>query len=98
MATSYLDNYITQFQYQSMKLISLGCLTLAIKMDDAEMITRFCFHYLYNPEKTVKKNRSSNNLKLKQKRESVVVSKEEVKSKLEGIINVKISEDKKIVK
>ena len=54
------------------------------------MITKFCFHYLYNPEKTVKKNRSTNQIKLKQKRESVV-GKEEIKSKLEGIVNVKIS-------
>lgn len=61
------------------------------------MITKFCFHYLYNPEKTVKKNRSTNQIKLKQKRESVV-GKEEIKSKLEGIVNVKISEDKKVTK
>ena len=61
------------------------------------MITKFCFHYLYNPEKTVKKNRSTNQIKLKQKRESVV-GKEEIKSKLEGILNVKISEDKKVTK
>ena len=61
------------------------------------MIAKFCFHYLYNPEKTGKKNRSTNQIKLKQKRESVV-GKEEIKSKLEGILNVKISEDKKVTK
>ena len=68
LATLYLDRFITQFPYQSMKLISLGCLSLSLKMDDAEMVSKFCFHYLYNPERTVKKNRSSHQIKLKQKR------------------------------
>ena len=65
LAIHYLDHFITQFPYQSMKLICLGCLTLALKIDDADMISKFCFHYLYNPERTVKKNRSSNQIKVK---------------------------------
>ena len=57
------------------------------------MISKFCFQYLYNPEKTVKKNGSSNQIKIKQKRESVVGKEEgkEVRSKLSGILNVKIT-------
>lgn len=59
--------------------MGLGCLTLALKMDDAEMISKFCFSYLYNPEKTVKKSGSSKYIKIKQKRESVVTGKEEAR-------------------
>ncbi len=35
LAVHYLDQFISQFSYQSMKLIALGCLTLSLKMDDA---------------------------------------------------------------
>lgn len=35
LSVHYLDQFISQFSYQSMKLIALGSLTLALKMDDA---------------------------------------------------------------
>jgi len=35
LAIHYLDQYISQFNCQSMKLVTLGALTLALKMDDA---------------------------------------------------------------
>jgi hypothetical protein len=77
-----------------MKLVALGALTLALKMDDAEMISKFCFQYIYNPERTVKKSGSNNNIRTKHKRESVVGIKDEcreIKSKLSVILGVKIS-------
>lgn len=49
----------------SLKIVALGALTLGLKMDDAEMISMFCFQYLYNPEKTVKRNSSGTQLRLK---------------------------------
>lgn len=49
LTINYLDSYISQFSFHSLKLIGLGCLTLALKMDDAEMISKFCYSYLYNP-------------------------------------------------
>ena len=52
-----------------MKLVALSSLILALKMDDAEMTSKFCFHYLINPEKTVKRN-GSNHLKSKFQPES----------------------------
>jgi hypothetical protein len=55
----YLDQFITRFYYSNIKLVSLGALTLAIKIDDAEMISKFCLEYLYNPERTVKKGSNS---------------------------------------
>jgi hypothetical protein len=75
LAVHYMDRYCSDFSYQSLKLVALGCLTLALKMDDAEMISKFCFLYLYNPERTVKKAGSSQHIKLKQKRESVNAAK-----------------------
>jgi hypothetical protein len=71
LAAHYLDQFIHQFPYQSMKLVGLGSLSLAIKMEDSEMVSKFCYNYLYNPERTVKKS-NSNHLKFKQKKESVV--------------------------
>lgn len=62
-----MDQYITQFSTSNMKIVVLGALTLALKIDDAEMTSKFCFQYLYNPEKTVKRNSSGLNLKIKQK-------------------------------
>ncbi len=44
-----MDQYINQYSATSMKLVILGALTLALKMDDAEMTSKFCFQYLYNP-------------------------------------------------
>lgn len=69
LAVCYLDLYISQFPYSNMKLVSLGALTLALKMDDAEMLSKFCYYYLYNPEKTVKKHRSNKYFKNKTKKE-----------------------------
>jgi hypothetical protein len=40
-------------------------------MDDAEMTSRFCFHYYCNPERTVKKS-GPNHFKIKEKKESAV--------------------------
>lgn len=62
---------MSEFSYASLKLVALSSLTLALKMDDAEMTSRFCFHYYCNPERTVKKS-VSNHLKLKEKKESVI--------------------------
>ena len=72
LAIHYLDTYISQYSYVSLKLVGLASLPLALNIDDAEMVSQFCSHYLYNPERTVKKNGSSNQVQLKQKRESVV--------------------------
>jgi hypothetical protein len=96
LAIHYLDQYIWQFPYQAMKIVALGALTLALKMDDAEMISKFCFQYLYNPERTVKK--SASHLKLKQKRDPTREENREVKSKLSVILTAKISDDKKPVR
>lgn len=60
-----MDQYLSQFPVTSLKIVALGALTLGLKMDDAEMISMFCFQYLYNPEKTVKRNSSSTQLRLK---------------------------------
>jgi hypothetical protein len=93
LAIHYLDQFIWGFPYQAMKLVALGALTLALKMDDAEMISKFCFQYLYNPERTVKK--SASHLKLKQKRDPTREENREVKSKLSAILAAKIADDKK---
>lgn len=99
LAIHYLDQYISQFNCQSMKLVTLGALTLALKMDDAQMISKFCFQYLYNPQRTVKKNSSTSHLKLKHKRDpNIRDDTREVKSKLTIILSSRISEDKKSVK
>jgi hypothetical protein len=101
LTIAYLDNFISQFSFQSMKLLGLGCLTLALKMDDAEMISKFCYSYLYNPEKTVKKSGSNKYIKIKHKRESVVNVKEEgreLRSRLANIVSVKVCEEKRNVK
>jgi hypothetical protein len=60
-----MDQYLSQFPVTSLKIVALGALTLGLKMDDAEMISMFCFQYLYNPEKTVKRNSSSTQLRIK---------------------------------
>lgn len=60
-----MDHYLSQFPVTSLKIVALGALTLGLKMDDAEMISMFCFQYLYNPEKTVKRNSSGTQLRLK---------------------------------
>lgn len=62
-------------------------------MDDAEMISKFCLEYLYNPERTVKKG-TSNQLK---KKKEIKEPKEE-KSKLSALINGRIFEDKRGLK
>ena len=49
----------------SLKLLALGSLTLAIKMDDAEMVTKFCLNYVCSPERTIKRNTSNQQLKAK---------------------------------
>jgi len=64
-----MDQYLSQFPVTSLKIVALGALTLGLKMDDAEMISMFCFQYLYNPEKTVKRNSSSTQLRLKQNKQ-----------------------------
>lgn len=94
LAVHYMDRYCADFAYQSLKLVALGCLTLALKMDDAEMISKFCFLYLYNPERTVKKAGSNQQLKVKQKRESVNAAKEEgkeMKARLATILAIRIA-------
>ena len=48
-----------------MKLVALSSLILALKMDDAEMTSKFCFHYLINPEKTVKRIKKCSTIVLK---------------------------------
>lgn len=67
LAVFFMDQYLSQFPVTSLKIVALGALTLGLKMDDAEMISKFCFQYLYNPEKTVKRNSSGAQLRLKQK-------------------------------
>lgn len=81
-----------QFTPSSTKLLALGALTLAIKMDDAEMVSKFCLNYVYSPERTVKRN--SSNLRSKPKREEA----RDVRSKMGAALSVKISEEKKIVR
>ena len=71
LAIYYMDQYISQYSAPSMKILALGALTLALKMDDAEMTSKFCFQYLYNPEKTVKRNSSGAQLRLKQKQKEM---------------------------
>jgi hypothetical protein len=66
-----MDQYISQFSTPSLKIAALGSLTLGLKMDDAEMVSKFCFQYLYNPEKTVKRNSSGVQLRLKQKQKEI---------------------------
>ena len=79
-----------------MKIVALGALTLALKMDDAEMTSKFCVQYLYNPERTVKK--SASHLKAKQKRDPSREENREMKSKLSLILTAKIADDKKPVR
>ena len=62
-----MDQFLSQFAVTSLKIVVLGALTLGLKMDDAEMISIFCFQYIYNPEKTVKRNSSGTQLRLKHK-------------------------------
>lgn len=49
LAVYYLDQYIGQFAYPCLKIVALSSLTLALKMDDAEMLSKFCIRYMYNP-------------------------------------------------
>lgn len=66
LATHYLDHYLALGPLTTpTKLAALGSLTLALKMDDAEMTSKFCLHYLYNPERTVKKSNPTPKPKLK---------------------------------
>ena len=76
LAVFYMDQYLSQFPVTSLKTVALGALTLGLKMDDAEMISKFCFQYLYNPEKTVKRNSSGAQLRLKQKQKEQKEPKE----------------------
>jgi hypothetical protein len=76
LAVFYMDQYLSQFPVTSLKIVALGALTLGLKMDDAEMTSKFCFQYLYNPEKTVKRNSSGAQLRLKQKQKEQKEPKE----------------------
>jgi hypothetical protein len=71
LAIYYMDQYIGQYSTACMKIVALGALTLGLKMDDAEMTSKFCFQYLYNPEKTVKRNSSGAQLRMKQKQKEI---------------------------
>lgn len=89
-----MDQYLTHFTPPtSLKIVALASLTLALKMDDAETTSRFCFHYLYNPEKTVKRNNSAQMRRHKEKEED---PKE--RSKLSQVLSMRISEDKRVPK
>jgi hypothetical protein len=77
-----------------MKLACLGALTLALKMDDAEMVSKFCYNYLCSPERTVKKGGSTKYLKIKQKQSMVRDDGKEVRSKLSAVIATRIAEGK----
>ena len=76
----------------SLKLLALGSLTLAIKMDDAEMVTKFCLNYVYSPERTIKRNTSNQQFKAKKD------DPKDLRSKVGQILSNKISEDKKNTK
>ena len=48
LAVYYLDQYVSIFSYPCMKIVAFGALTLALKIDDAEMLSKFCYKYMQN--------------------------------------------------
>lgn len=58
------------------------------------MVSKFCYNYLCNPERTVKKSGSSKYLKIKQKQSLVRDDGKELRSKLSTVIATRVAEGK----
>lgn len=102
LAIYYLDQLLLNSPVENLKKVTLSSLTLALKMDDAEMVNRFYLEFLQNPERTVKKSISTNFGKNYKKKENCTNSslkeKDELRLKLANILLINISENVKNVR
>jgi len=67
-----MDKFIHCNKYSNIKIVSLCSLIIALKIEDPEVLPKFCNTFPPNPEATIKKSSSKGNLKKKSQTSSSI--------------------------